>query len=101
MEPNSPEHFGWSAMCREANGCFPTREAFMKGLAAYEAARPKLPTITGLPSTLPDGTRIVGWRYGRPNADQVWVCMHGTMIRGAAYMREELIAITEADNDRG
>ena len=73
-------------------------EVLVAILEAYEAARPKSTPITGLPEALPDGTQIVGWRYGRPNADQVWVCMHGTMIRGAAYMREELIAITEADN---
>lgn len=79
-------------------------ECLAAAIKAYEAARPKLPTITGLPAALPDGTRIVGWKWGavssgdwivsddeadNPSVAQVRQC-HGV------YMA--LIAITEADN---
>ena len=77
---------------------------WIKYVRADIAARPKLTTITGLPETLPDGTRIVGWKWGavssgdwivsddeadNPSVAQVRKC-HGV------YMA--LIAITEADN---
>ena len=39
----------------------PDYTALYNALEAYEAARPKPVTITGLPETLPDGRKIVGW----------------------------------------
>lgn len=107
MEPNSPEHFGWSAMCAEAGGCFPTQAAFLAGIRAYEAARPKPVTITGLPETLPDGRKIVGWRYAYHQAGEWGINCHELAEIGEPvsqfdwtheYGPPSLIAITEPDN---
>lgn len=71
--------------------------AMHAALQAYEAARPKLPTITGLPQTLPDGTPIVGWKWGMTepgdwHMSEVNNGMRKTNFGG--YLR--VIAITEA-----
>ena len=78
-------------------------EVLVAILEAYEAARPKLPTITGLPETLPDGTRIVGWKWGAVSSGD-WIVSDDEANPSVAQVRKchgvymALIAITEADN---
>jgi len=73
----------------------PDYVAMHAALQAYEAARPKLPTITGLPDKLPDGTPIVGWAWRKAD-DGEWWLHGGRMIEGPAF-ESRPVAITEAD----
>ena len=69
--------------------------ALAEAIAAYEKARPKLPTITGLPETLPDGTRIVGWRWGVPVAGEWYWITSQKRLDKITTSWPQIIAITE------
>ena len=74
------------------------RASFAAALEAYEAARPKLPTITGLPEALPDGTRIVAWAWRNAGHGEWWFAGGAFgLLQGPAFEARP-VAITEADN---
>lgn len=78
----------------------PDYVAMQAALEAYEAARPKLPTITGLPEMV-DGKRIVEWRHDPPEIgdwcyDLETCDFYRAWTDGRGYVA--FIAITEADN---
>lgn len=83
------------------SGVMANRDTLTAALEAYEAARPKSTHITGLPETLPDGRRIVGWRFDRPS---VGAHIYEVDLQDFARATDldtrfaALIAITEADN---
>ena len=70
-------------------------EVLVAILEAYEAARPKLPTITGLPEARPDGRRIVGWKWGVPVAGEWYWITSQKRLDKITTSWPQIIAITE------